>query len=107
MIAPTSAAKYVPPHTMNVFVNALHYIKGFDGQAPIARKASGTMMRSSLDAAIHDMSPEGYQAKVATYRGYAADEEARRQAEARARTEANAGPARWLDQLRSSQAAGT
>ncbi len=71
---------FMTPEAKDVFVNALHYIKGFDGQAPIARKASGTMMRSSLDAAIHDMSPEGYQAKVATYRGYAADEEARKQA---------------------------
>ena len=36
-----------------------------------------------------------------------AEEAELHQAEAKARTEANAGPAQWLDQLRNTQAAGT
>ncbi len=70
---------FMTQEAKDVFVNALHYITRFDGQAPIARKAQGTMMRSSMDAAIYDMSPEGYEAKAAIYRGYAEDEEARKQ----------------------------
>ncbi len=71
---------YMTPEAKDVFVNALHYITRFDHQAPIARKAPGTMMRSGMDTAIYDMSPEGYAAKVALYRGYQAEEAARKEA---------------------------
>ena len=78
---------FMTPEAKDVFVNALHYITRYDHQPPIARKASGTMMRSGMDTAIHEMSPEGYEAKVALYRGFQADDEARKKA-LRARVEA-------------------
>lgn len=58
---------YMTAEAKDVFVNAVHYIAGFDGQTPIARKVSGTMMRSAIDAAILSMSEEGYAKTVARY----------------------------------------
>ncbi|MEM7165008.1 MAG: hypothetical protein AAF581_06055 [Planctomycetota bacterium] len=58
---------YLTAEAQDVFVNAIHYIHRFDRQAPIARKARGTRMRSALDNAIERISDTGYARVVAQY----------------------------------------
>lgn len=69
---------YLTDEAKDVFVNALHYIARFDGQAPIARKPSGTMLRSSVNSAIQGMSDAGYAETVALYEGFQAEDKARK-----------------------------
>jgi hypothetical protein len=79
-----ASPNYMTEEGKDVFVNALHYIARFDGQAPIARKASGTMMRSSIARLIEGLSAEGYARTVATYEGYQrADKERKLEIQAR------------------------
>jgi hypothetical protein len=58
---------YLTEEGKDVFVNALHYIARFDGQAPIARKPSGTMMRKSLDTSLESLTDAGYAKVVERY----------------------------------------
>lgn len=64
---------YMTDEAKDVFVNALHYISRFAGQAPIARKKSGTMLRNGVDYAIESMSEAGYARTVARYAQIRAD----------------------------------
>lgn len=69
---------FMTSEAKDVFVNALHYIARFDGLAPIARKASGTMMRSSIEQIIDGLSEEGYARTVSVYQGYQKEDKGRR-----------------------------
>lgn len=82
-----ASPSYMTAEAKDVFVNALHYIARFDGQAPIARKASGTMMRSSIDRMIEGLSEEGYAQTVETYKGFQ-EEDKQRKAAIQARMDA-------------------
>ena len=55
-----------------VFVNAVHYIKRFDHQAPIARKRQGTSLRSSVMFAIDSISDEGYGRRLQAHNRFVA-----------------------------------
>jgi hypothetical protein len=75
---------FLTDEAKDVFVNALHYIARFDGHAPIARKAAGTMMRSSVSGIIDGLSEEGYARTVATYQDFQkADQERKAAIQAR------------------------
>ncbi|NQU47755.1 MAG: hypothetical protein HQ519_03835 [Planctomycetes bacterium] len=78
---------YLTEEGKDVFVNALHYISRFDGQAPIARKPSGTMMRKSLDSMLESLTDAGYARVVERYASLQMETE-KRNAETRKRIEA-------------------
>lgn len=69
---------YMTDEAKDVFANVVHYIARFDRQAPVARKVSGTMMRSSIDGAIESSSDEGHARTVAQYAGYQKDQAQRK-----------------------------
>lgn len=78
---------YMTEEARLVFVNAVHYIAKFDGQVPVARKRSGTMLRVGIEQALDSMREEGYRETVAYYRKLA-EEHRTRQDGLRAREEA-------------------
>lgn len=75
---------YLTEEAKTVFVNAVHYIRKFDRQAPIARKRPGTALRSSIEFALASMSDEGYAERLKSHEVFVA-EDAKRVAAIRAR----------------------
>ncbi|MCR9245171.1 MAG: protein-disulfide reductase DsbD N-terminal domain-containing protein [bacterium] len=75
---------YMTEEARLVFVNAIHYIAKFAGQAPIARKQSGILVRSRIEEALAKISESGYAKEVEMHRFYQQRIE-QRNAEIRAR----------------------
>ncbi|MEM7261107.1 MAG: protein-disulfide reductase DsbD domain-containing protein [Planctomycetota bacterium] len=78
---------FMTDEAKDVFVNAVHYIRRFDGHAPIARKKDGTLPRTAILAAIERTTDAGYAKVQETYEGYR-DREAKQKAELQARLDA-------------------
>lgn len=70
-----------------VFINAVHYIHRFDGQAPIVRRWKGTPTRDYVDYAMEPLTEAGYARAMASHLEWVAGFE-QQQAEVRARIEA-------------------
>jgi len=71
---------YLTEEAKLVFVNSVHYIAKFDGHGLIARKTQGTAMRSYMVSALAQISAAGYAETVARYKGYAAENQKRKDA---------------------------
>jgi hypothetical protein len=75
-----ASPKYMTPEAKLVLVNALHYIAKFDGQAPVARKVSGTVLRESVWASLEGISDDGYAKTLVRYAGWRKEAEAEKAA---------------------------
>ncbi|MCP5022143.1 MAG: hypothetical protein GY930_10235 [bacterium] len=75
-----ASPKYMTEEAKLVLVNALHYIAKFDGQTPVARKVSGTVLRESVLSNLESITEEGYAKTLARYAGYRKDDEDRKAA---------------------------
>ncbi len=56
---------YLTDEAKLVFINSVHYIAQFNGQAPIARKRQGTAMRSYVRQAVAGLSAESFAERLA------------------------------------------
>lgn len=75
---------YMTDEAKLVFINSVHYIAGFAGQIPIARKRPGTAVRRYVTDTLAGITDEGYARMVARYEGIRESDE-KRKADIRAR----------------------
>lgn len=59
---------YMTAEAKLVFVNAIHYISKFDGQAPIARREPGASTRDRIEDALARISEQGYARELEQHR---------------------------------------
>ncbi len=59
---------YMTAEAKLVFVNAIHYISKFDGQAPIARREPGASTRNRIEDALARISEKGYARELEQHR---------------------------------------
>jgi len=78
---------YLTEEAKLVFVNAVHYITRFDGQAPVARKREGVLIRESLLDAMESITDLAYSRTLERHEEWVREQQASRD-ELRARAEA-------------------
>lgn len=69
---------YLTEEAKLVFVNAVHYIKRFDHQAPIARKRQGTSTRDSVTFAIESISEKSYAQRLVRHNQFVVEDQNRK-----------------------------
>ena len=90
---------YMTDEAKLVFVNAIHYIAGFDGQAPVTRKVRGSMPRSAMRSILDSITEEAYARAVSAYEEFREEDVTRReevQARIDAGEEVSEGDRRYL-----------
>ena len=88
---------YMTAEAKLVFVNAIHYISKFDGQAPIARREPGASTRNRIEDALARISEKGYARELEQHR-YFVERIKERNADIQARLD------RWRGRLRHGEA---